>query len=55
MEIYKAQPRRLKNKRPAGRTLLVALGGCAIVALLAFSGYFFYLLGALPKVDRLAD
>ncbi|OGU12809.1 MAG: penicillin-binding protein [Geobacteraceae bacterium GWC2_58_44] len=54
MEIYKAQPRRLKT-RSGWKLLLAALAGCATVLLVAFIGYFFYLLGALPKVDRLAD
>ncbi|WP_246399288.1 penicillin-binding protein 1A [Geomonas silvestris] len=31
------------------------LGAGALLALLGGLGYFFYLLGALPKVDRLAD
>jgi len=54
MEIYKAQPRKLP--RSSGRKLLVAaLGGSVALAFFACLGYFFYLLGALPKVDRLAD
>jgi len=54
MEIYKAQPRKLPQS--SGRKLFLSLfGGCVVLALLACLGYFFYLLGALPKVDRLAD
>ena len=54
MEIYQAQPRRLPPS--SGRKLIIALSvGCVILALFACLGYFFYLLGALPKVDRLAD
>jgi penicillin-binding protein 1A len=54
MEIYQAQPRRLPPS--SGRKLIIALSvGCGILALFASLGYFFYLLGALPKVDRLAD
>jgi len=54
METYKAQHRRLKG----GSGMKIFLGlfaGCSTIALMAFLGYFFYLLGALPKVDRLAD
>jgi penicillin-binding protein 1A len=54
MEIYKAQPRKLP--RSSGRKIFFSVfGGCAALALLGCIGYFFYLLGALPKVDRLAD
>ena len=54
MEIYKARPRKLKTR--SGRKIFFGvLAGCATLLLLAFMGYFFYLLGALPKVDRLAD
>ena len=54
MEIYKAQPRRLP--RSSGRKIFfVILGSCGTLALLAAIGYFFYLMGSLPKVDRLAD
>ncbi|UFS71975.1 PBP1A family penicillin-binding protein [Geomonas sp. RF6] len=54
METYKARPRR--KKEGSGKKLLagITLGGGALLVL-AFFGYFFYLLGALPKVDRLAD
>jgi len=54
METYKARPRKLKT-RSGLKLFLGALAGCTTVLLLAFMGYFFYLLGALPKVDRLAD
>ncbi|WP_136524030.1 penicillin-binding protein 1A [Geomonas ferrireducens] len=57
METYKAQPRqqrRLKKSSPMKYLLWGAAGGSTIM-LLALLGYFFYLLGALPKVDRLAD
>jgi penicillin-binding protein 1A len=54
MEIYKAQPRKLKTR--SGKKIFFAVfAGCSTILLLAFIGYFFYLLGALPKVDRLAD
>jgi penicillin-binding protein 1A len=54
VEIYKAQPRRLPQHR--GLTIVLAVfGGCATLALLGCIGYFFFLLGTLPKVDRLAD
>lgn len=60
MEIYKGRSnpdRRIKNNtgNKLGRTLLVSGGVTGVLALLAFIGYFFYLLGTLPKVDRLAD
>ncbi len=60
MEIYKGRSnpdRRIKGGfgRNMGRTLLISGGVAAFIALLAFIGYFFYLLGTLPKVDRLAD
>ena len=55
METYKARPRRLKPKTSGWKIFLGVAAGCSTVALLAFIGYFFYLLGALPKVDRLAD
>ena len=58
METYKAQPRqpqRRLKRRPALKYLLWGAAGGSTLALLAFLGYFFYLLGALPKVDRLAD
>ena len=54
METYQAKPRKLKT-RSGLRLLLAGLSGCALIALFAFIGYFFYLLGVLPKVDRLAD
>ncbi|QXE89837.1 penicillin-binding protein 1A [Geomonas subterranea] len=58
METYKAQPRqpqRRLKKSPTLKYLLWGATGGATVMLFAFLGYFFYLLGALPKVDRLAD
>jgi penicillin-binding protein 1A len=60
MEIYKgaSNPHRRINKNPGsnpGRKLLLSGGVAAGIAFLAFIGYFFYLLGTLPKVDRLAD
>jgi len=54
VEIYRAQQRR----RPQGsgvKILVGILAGGATLALIGCLGYFFYLLGALPKVDRLAD
>jgi penicillin-binding protein 1A len=54
MEIYRAQPRKLPAS--SGRKLFFTIfGGSAALVLLAGIGYFFYLMGALPKVDRLAD
>jgi penicillin-binding protein 1A len=57
MEIYQAQPKRSRKKSTGtgARVLLATLSGCAIIALVALIGYFFYMLGTLPKVDRLAD
>ena len=54
MEIYKAKSRRLQM-RSGPKWVLGILAAGSTLALLAFIGYFFYLLGALPKVDRLAD
>lgn len=59
MEIYKgpqkaAQRRKKKGASPT-KVIASVLAGGAAVALLALMGYFFYLWGALPKVDRLAD
>ena len=54
MEIYKAKSRKLEM-RSGAKLFLGALAGCSIILLLASIGYFFYLLGTLPKVDRLAD
>jgi len=54
MEIYQAQPRKLPT-RSGWKLFWAALAGCATLLLLAFIGYFFYLMGTLPKVDRLAD
>jgi len=54
VEIYKAQPRRLPARSGTKLALTIVAGG-ATLTVLAFIGYFFYLLGALPKVDRLAD
>ena len=55
MEIYQARPRKLKKTRSGKKIVLTILAACSTVLLLAFLGYFFYLLGSLPKVDRLAD
>ncbi|ACH37220.1 peptidoglycan transglycosylase and transpeptidase MrcA [Citrifermentans bemidjiense Bem] len=58
METYKAQPRqqnRRLKQRTGGKVLLAAFATVSTILFLAFIGYFFYLLGALPKVDRLAD
>ena len=53
MEIYQAQPRRLpRNPR---KLIFPVLAGAVTLALLLAISYFFYLLGTLPKVDRLAD
>jgi penicillin-binding protein 1A len=54
MEIYKARPRKLEM-RTGVKLFLGVLAGCSTILLLTLIGYFFYLLGALPKVDRLAD
>ncbi len=58
METYKAQPRqqnRRLKRRSGGKVVLATFAAVSTIVLLAFAGYFFYLLGALPKVDRLAD
>lgn len=55
MQTYKAQQHRRLKKRSGLKLVLWGLAGCSTILLLAFIGYFFYLLGALPKVDRLAD
>ena len=60
MDIYKGQPnpnRRIKKTAASnlGRNLLISGVVVAVIAFFVFIGYFFYLLGALPKVDRLAD
>ena len=54
MEIYRAQPRKLPQS--SGRKLLFGISaGVATLAVLACVSYLFFLLGTLPKVDRLAD
>lgn len=60
MEFYKGQvPPGRKIKKGSGtkivRVVLVSGGLGCFFALVALAGYFFYLLGTLPKVDRLAD
>ena len=58
MEIYNApqrKQRKLKPQRSGLKLFLLSAAGVSTVLLLAFLAYFFYLLGALPKVDRLAD
>jgi len=62
MEIYKAkaQPKEQAKQRrlkpaPKRRLWLPLLAGSLTLLLLGCAGYFFYLLGTLPKVDRLAD
>lgn len=58
METYKAperKQRKLKPQRSGLKLILLSTAAVATVLLLAFLAYFFYLLGALPKVDRLAD
>jgi penicillin-binding protein 1A len=54
MEIYKASQRRLKQ-RPGSKPFWSIAAGGATLLLLVFIGYFFYMMGTLPKVDRLAD
>jgi len=54
VEIYRAQQRR-RPQRSGVKLFFTILGAGALLALLGGLGYFFYLLGALPKVDRLAD
>ena len=54
MEIYQARPRKLEM-RTGAKIFLWTVSGSATLALLALVGYFFFLLGTLPKVDRLAD
>ena len=54
METYKAQARR-KKTGSGWKIVLATLAGCSTLLLLLLAGYIFYLLGTLPKVDRLAD
>jgi penicillin-binding protein 1A len=37
------------------KTLAIGVAGIAIIFLLGFTGWFYYMLAKLPKVDRLAD
>ena len=60
MQLYQGQqqanhkvPRRKGGR--VKRNLLILAGLVVGIAFLALSGYFFYLLATLPKVDRLAD
>ncbi|MBJ6725637.1 penicillin-binding protein 1A [Geomesophilobacter sediminis] len=58
MEIYTGPQQgahRRKKGSSTGKTVATVIAGILVLVLLAFAGYFFYLLGALPKVDRLAD
>jgi len=60
MEIYQGrsakQARTRKHELRSGVKVVIGIaGGAATIALLGFIGYFFFLLGSLPKVDRLAD
>jgi penicillin-binding protein 1A len=55
VEIYRAQPRKLPRRRSGVKIALTVVASLATLALFGGLGYFFYLLGALPKVDRLAD
>jgi penicillin-binding protein 1A len=60
MQLYQGQQRINSRRtrpsgRPAFRQLLLVGAGVGLVCLLILSGYFFYLLVTLPKVDRLAD
>jgi len=60
MELYKGQTnpgRRIKKSSGNNifRAALISGGVIAFLAFLSFMGYFFFLLGTLPKVDRLAD
>jgi penicillin-binding protein 1A len=54
MEIYKAHPRKLET-RSGMKYLLAGLAVCSTLLLFGVLGYFFFLMGTLPKVDRLAD
>ena len=54
MEIYKARSRK-QEMRSGVKLFLGLLAGSLTLLLLAGIGYFFFLLGSLPKVDRLAD
>jgi penicillin-binding protein 1A len=60
MEIYKGQQhtqRRLKKAsvEKSFNKIMMWLGSLCGILLMLFFAYFFYLLGSLPKVDRLAD
>ena len=58
MQLYQGKqqqrPQRRKGRSP-WKIALVGVAFVSVVALLAFAGYFFYLMATLPKVDRLAD
>ncbi|KAF0217018.1 MAG: penicillin-binding protein [Geobacteraceae bacterium] len=60
MQLYQGQqnPNRRVQRRQGlsiGKTLIITAASVAVIAVLAFAGYFFYLMATLPKVDRLAD
>ena len=52
VEIYRAQPRKLPQRRSGVKIALTIIASLATLALFVGLGYFFYLLGALPKVRR---
>jgi len=47
--------RRRKSGKKRVTVLLISTGILALITMIAFAGYFLYLLSSLPKVDRLAD
>lgn len=60
MQLYQGQQnnnRRVQRRQGLGlgKIFLITAGSVAVIAVLAFAGYFFYLMATLPKVDRLAD
>lgn len=60
MHVYQGQPKNNRRLPPArklsfGKTITIAAVAGGAAALLVLTGYFFYLLATLPKVDRLAD
>ncbi|MBT0665047.1 PBP1A family penicillin-binding protein [Geobacter pelophilus] len=60
MKMYQGRQqvdRRVSRKQPGTtlKTVAIALAGVAMIILIGFSGWFYYMLAKLPKVDRLAD
>ena len=59
MQLYQGKQQQRPQRRKGGgsrwKIAVLAVVSVVVVALLAFAGYFFYLMATLPKVDRLAD